>query len=342
MKPRPIPFELCVAPISNEPNVMRWRLDFADWLAANGHKKRADFVRVSCAVSDARRPLAVSFPDYWVNNFPLPWYFPLKTILTSDHDWAIGLRQRWNACCPEYWQPIEGVWAEHFFGRLILRVSPNEDGTTAHVGKTEWLPRAYAEGWLETIYLSPRNEKQVEELLDWPESARSLPIMVNTHHTYEDEFGSRLMRRILMLPGLRALNMSSKEVAIGCMKQFGETARNLRYLQLHNLRNSGPPNRLLAQLGELPELRVLYLTGERLADAQLAALSSIKKLHTLMLWSYDITDEGLRAIAAVSSLRALDICSPRITRDGVYALREARPELLVHVSGETREVMGPV
>lgn len=45
-KPKPIPYEEQVWPIFDNPLDMSRRLAFADWLAANGHRQRADWVRL--------------------------------------------------------------------------------------------------------------------------------------------------------------------------------------------------------------------------------------------------------------------------------------------------------
>jgi hypothetical protein len=343
MEPREIPFNRCVLPIVNEPTVMRWRLDFADWLAKNGHKERADWFRRACTCCEKRTPLVESYATSGLDrNAP-----PRDELEALRSELGI-LRSKWEACRPAYWPELdcvlnqEGILQKVFFGRVSVHVWCYPPNLYPVLGATPLLVTAFRDGWLESLACGLLDADQVRTVLGWPESHRALPLHIDVTRCLATGFDDRLMAGLLELEGLHGLTLCADEVGYPCMKRFGATARNLRYLQLLSLRRTGPSYRMLEQLGQLPELRFLVVGVNVPADEHVRLFAAIPKLQCLHLCGQDITDKGLLALQGCGSLRSVLIRSGRVTRAGIYALREARPDLRVVAIDETLEWLGPV
>jgi hypothetical protein len=341
MEPREIPFERCVLPIVNEPNVMRWRLDFADWLSRNGHKARALWFRRVCARCEQRKPLMESFPPQGLA-FPDKALAPGSPGLTPEH----YLLDAWLKFRPDYWQELEGIqrpglFTVWHFGRATLGVGSYPANHFPLLAQISSLVPAFREGWLEVVDCTLFHADQVQSLLAWPESLRTLPLYINTLRCQKEGFSNGLMQNILSLQGLHGIILSPGEFAFPCMKRLGELARNLRYLLLLGLERKGPSYRILEQLRHLPELRVLMVGDKLPTDDQIGELTAIPKLQCLHLAGQDLTDKGLLAVQEIRTLRSVVVCSNRVTRAGIYALREARPDLRVVPDEGMADIIGP-
>ena len=343
MKPREIPFERCVLPIVNEPTVMRWRLELADWLARNGHKERAHWFRRICAHCDQQRPLSESFPPHGI-------HFPDDVLAPEDPNISVAhyLRSRWLEFRPDYWQELEriqkslGVLTVWHFGRAAILAGAYPANHYPNLGDTPGYISAFREGWLEAICCSLYDANQVKSLLAWPKSHRALPLHIDTLRCQTVGFTDDLMQGLLLLQGLHGIMCAPGELAYPCMKRFGELAQNLRYLSLLNLKKTGPSYRILEQLRDLSELRVLSVGCNLPTDEQIKELAAIPKLQCLHLAGQNVTDKGLLAVAEIRTLRTLTVNSRRVTAAGIYALRETRPDLRVVAIDDTLELLGPV
>jgi hypothetical protein len=330
MKPREIPFDRCVLPIVNEPTSMRWRLDFADWLAKNGQKARAYWFRRLCDFCENRLSLLETFSS--------GGFLP-------DGSGGIEekiLKKEWSECRPDYWQELEGIHQKWYFGRFVFSIVSYPLNLYPKLQEASWLPTAFREGWLESLDCMLLDTEQVRTVLNWPESYRALPLHVDTIRCLPEGFDNCLMQEILSLEGLRSIAIGPEEIAYPCMKRFCEFAKNFRYLQLLGLKKTSSCYRILEQLRLLPELRHLVIGLNLPTDQEIRLLAAIPRLQCLYLCGRDVTDEGLLAVQDIRTLRTLRVSSERITREGIYALREARPDLRVVVIDDARRRLGPV
>ena len=343
MEPREIPFDRCVLPMVNEPNVMRWRLDFADWLARNGHKARAHWFRRVCARCEQQKPLMESGPAQGIH-LPDDVLPPESPNITIEH----YLRAGWLEFRPDYWQELErvqrdlGISTPWHFGRATIVAGAYPANHYPLLGETPSFVPAFREGWLEAIDCNLFHADQVKSLLAWPESHRALPLHLNTLRCQAEGFDDVLMQGLLSLPGLHGITLAPEEIAYPCMRRFSELARNVRYLSLLGLKKTGPSYRILEQLHHLPELRVLTVGRNLPTDEQIKELAASPKLQCLYLCGLNVTDKGLTAVAEIRTLRTLVVNSLRVSRAGIYALREMRPDLRVVAADDTLELLGPV
>lgn len=329
MTPRSIPFDRYVWPITNNPTSMRLRLDFADWLGKNGHKPRAEWYRQVCCYCEDKCPLARSHPI-------------LGVVADAAVPFEMLIKERWEACRPDYWQEFEGVLQAWYFGRIVLSWASYPENLFATLGAAQWLPTAFRDGWLERLSCYVMDAEQIRTLLAWPQAHRDLPIHVNVTRCLAEGLDNGLLRGIISMGSLHGLTVCADEVGFPCMKKLGQTAGQLRYLSLLGLRRTGPGVRTIEQLSELQELRVLVIGDNLPLDDHIPALAGIPRLECLYLCGHDVTDAGLLHLSGMASLKTVMVNSRRVTRAGIYALREARPDVQVAAIDDLRARLGPV
>jgi len=84
-------------------------------------------------------------------------------------------------------------------------------------------------------------------------------------------------------------------------------------------------NATCEQIGKLPKLRQLMLTGGSVDDVGVRHLSGLATLEELSLDSSKITDASVETLAGLKSLRKLRIRGTGISEVGTKKIREALP-----------------
>jgi Leucine-rich repeat (LRR) protein len=89
----------------------------------------------------------------------------------------------------------------------------------------------------------------------------------------------------------------------------------------------------LKDLSRLPQLRVLNLNGNSIADSAMDGLASLKALQDVDLSVTDITDKGLRQLACLTTLRSLNLGYTQITDTGLVKLTSIKPLTTLILNG---------
>jgi hypothetical protein len=135
------------------------------------------------------------------------------------------------------------------------------------------------------------------------------------------------------------------EAPAGARKSLTEEDRRL----VEELELAGAvSDRLLAWLGECPNLTRLWATHGNLTDEGLAHLAALPRLTVLNLSDNGLTDAGLGHLARLTTLREIYLLDSAVTAEGVTRLRAALPgceivylEKEAHEDQEEEEEAGP-
>ena len=76
----------------------------------------------------------------------------------------------------------------------------------------------------------------------------------------------------------------------------------------------------LGRVAELPHLKFLWLSGERIGDSALKRMRDLPELERLYLENTEITDAGLAMLKAFPNLRKLDVSYTNVTDGGMADL----------------------
>ena len=329
-KPKPIPFEEQVWPIIDNPLDLGRRLAFADWLAQNGHKERADWMRRSCGDCEYSRSLRASL-----------------TLVERSTHLCIGVgvdplwrpRQALEKIQPDWWRtaPEATGYQQVHFGRIIV----GELADPRWIYEGDWLEKAWREGWLELLNLEPKDEEQFNRIADIREKHQGVPFLLDTTRTWCDRPPEEPYRRVLPFAGLHGLILSPGELSLAALRNFAETAQNLRYLQLLGLRQRENSIRALEQLTHLTHLRSLMIGTSHPDDDSMKYVTATQHVEFLGLYGKRLTDRGLKRIPEMTSLRYLAIDVPAVSRAAIEWLRRECPRLTIHVERDMRDRIGP-
>jgi hypothetical protein len=88
----------------------------------------------------------------------------------------------------------------------------------------------------------------------------------------------------------------------------------------------------LESLGQLAQLKSLYLGRTNITDAGLAHLQHLTPLQTLGLNNTAITDKGLEHLQGLKQLKTLNLHETAATSAGVAALQQALPSVKIAYS----------
>ena len=91
------------------------------------------------------------------------------------------------------------------------------------------------------------------------------------------------------------------------------------------------PGPVLAEVGNLTELRALDLAHSTVTDEGLAQLKDLQKLRSLGLSGTRITDQGLVHLEKLRSLQWVWLSKLTVTEAGVERLKDARPDMNVYL-----------
>ncbi|MCA9007408.1 MAG: TIGR02996 domain-containing protein [Planctomycetaceae bacterium] len=327
-KPKPIPYEEQIWPIYDNPLDMSRRLAFADWLDANGHRQRADWVRLCCGDCQYTRDLRISFTN-------VDW--TTVTCYCSDPLWHP--QQNLAAIQPDWWQtpPDESGYQRVHFGRIMI----GELGDPRWLYEGDWLTRAWREGWLELLSLHPKDEEQFNRIADIREECQAIPFLLDTTRTRCEQPPEKPYRRVLPFEGLHGLILCPSELALKALRNFAKTAPNLRYLQLLSLQKRPSSIRILEQLPQLAHLRSLLIGTSHPDDDSMKYVTATKQVEYLGLYGKRLTNRGLEGIPEMSSLRYLSIDVPGVSRAAIERLRQNCPSLTIQVEWDMRRRIGP-
>lgn len=334
-KPRPIPFDQVVKPIVDEPLQMRFRLDFADWLANNGHGERAGWIRKCCSICSDVHPLSLGRAGWRSYSF-------VKSPPLGVLDFEGTQLHAWHDCLPDYIEEINDVTFVAYFGRLTVNPDVNEPKGLIQIGRADWLPQAFHDGWIECLRFDLFNSNCIASLLEWPDLHKTIPFAFDPAGSFTEKLESRVMRQILEFPGLHSLNLTQRELSNSCCRSLARVAPNLRFLSLSGLRPAKTTTSLLEQLSELRHLRSLGIGDKVPDDDTIRLIAETPRLSCLRLYSRHLSGSGLMSVAEMTTLRHLCIDLERVTRKDIYELRNARPELQIIVEGDMRKRLGPV
>ena len=131
-----------------------------------------------------------------------------------------------------------------------------------------------------------------------------------------DDSGEHFLQRLHLLTQLEALEIESCEVGSRLVRW--KELRNLRVLSLwgttFDTKTSGTEPDLvretLRQIGSLPRLEKLRLTGKSVDDGGVAQIAGLSSLRSLELYDNGITAAAGRSLARLHGLRFLDISRP--------------------------------
>ena len=327
-KPKLIPYEEQVWPIIDNPLDMSRRLAFADWLAANGHKQRADWVRLCCGDCQYTRDLRISFTNV-----------ESATMVYHSFDPLWHSKLKLEEIQPEWWQtpPDESGYQQVHFGRIMI----GELGDPSWLYEGDWLTQAWQEGWLELLSLDPRKEEQFNRIADMHEECQAIPFLLNTTRTWCEQAPEEPYRRVLPFAGLHGLILCPSELSLKALHNFADTAPNLRYLQLLGLQKRPASIKALEQLPQLAHLRSLLIGTSHPDDDSMRYVTATKQVEFLGLYGKRLTDRGLEGILEMSSLRYLSIDVPGVSRAAIERLRQNCPRLTIQVERDMRRRIGP-
>lgn len=327
-KPKPIPFEEVVRPIDDNPLDISRRLDFADWLAANGHRERAAWFRRCCGDCQYVRDLRVGFANIERS---------MVACTCADPLWRP--QQKLAAILPDWWRtaPDPSGHQHLHFGRIVI----GELGDPRWLAEGNWLERAWRDGWLELLRLSPRDEEQFRRMADVCEACPGAPFQLDTTRTWCDSAPEEPYRRILPLAGLQGLILSPSELSMTALRDFAETAPNLRYLELLGLHKQEPSLRALEQLPHLTHLRSLLIGTSHPDDDSMKFVTATQRVEFLGLFGKHLNDRALERIPEMPALRYLAMDVPGVSRAAIERLRRECPRLTIHVERDMRDRIGP-
>ena len=327
--PKPIPFDQHVWPIIDNPLDMRRRLDFADWLAKNGHVTRADWIRRCCGDCQYARDLRASFSQT---------AFSTYLCIGKDPLWRPA--KELKSVLPQWWQtaPNETGMQQCHFGRITIF----ELGSPVWIYEGSWLELAWKEGWLEMLHLQPKDEQQLQVIAEAPDQFQAIPMMLDASCTYCSRAPNEMYHEILRFPGLHGLVLCQNDLSIRALNEFGDKAQNLRYLHLLGIQKRNTSIMALEQLKQLPHLRSLTIGNSHPDDKSIQHVVAAKHLEFLGLYGKNITDQAIEQLSDMASLRYLAIDVPRASRNAIEKLRQDRPEITFHIHGDMRERIGPV
>lgn len=224
-------------------------------------------------------------------------------------------------------------------------------------GDEEWTELGLAEGELELpakhlawLKLSGAALSDLSPLLELP------PDSIQVLTSYPQHLKGEQLQYIGSLTGLIALNMryvhASDEHTIYLknldqlvslswsnywgseINGWGITDKSAAFVssfprlrELH-LRHQPVGNRFCDAVAELPNLKGLTLTSDRVTDAAIATLSKNESIESLALGDSEkgclVTDEGLKSIGKMRQLRSLNLSSTKISGDGLSELGELK------------------
>jgi uncharacterized protein (TIGR02996 family) len=240
--PQQIAFESHVWSITEHPLEMSRRLAFADWLTDNGHRERADWIRLCCGDCQYVQDLRTSFT--LVEQSPLS---------VDRSDLIRRPRKVLEAVRPDWWRtdPRPTGYERCHFGRIVI--GELADPTWLYAG--DWLAKAWREGWLELLSFEPTDEDHLNRIAGVGEEHQSVPIFLDTTRTQCHRPPEEAYRQILQFTGLHGLVLSPGELALSALRDFADRATNLRYLQLLSLQQREASLRALAGRCKTPALR---------------------------------------------------------------------------------------
>jgi len=126
----------------------------------------------------------------------------------------------------------------------------------------------------------------------------------------------------LSFPAMRAIGKLPKLISLsleGCTgfadDDFSSLA-GLQSLQQLDLRNTNAGNMSAAAIAEIPRIRSVRISGNRLSDQGIADLAKAISLTELELGSNSITDAGIQSLGYINQLRELTIASENVTGSG--------------------------
>ncbi|MBI1349235.1 TIGR02996 domain-containing protein [bacterium] len=326
--PKPIPFDEQVWPIFDNPLDMSRRLAFADWLASHGHKARAEWMRRCCGDCEYSRDIRASL-----------------TLVERSTHLCIGADPLWRPTRalekiqPEWWRtpPESTGYQVLHFGRIMV----GELGDPRWIFEGDWLEKAWRQGWLELLSLEPHDEVQFHRIADIREEYQSVPFQLDTTRTWCDRPPEEPYRRVLSFAGLHGLVLSPSELSLTALRDFADTAPNLRYLQLLGLPQRENSTRALEQLPHLAHLRSLVIGTSHPDDDSMQFVTATQRLEFLGLYGKRLTDRGLERIPEMSSLRYLAIDVPGVSREAIERLQRLCPRLTIQVERDMRDRIGP-
>jgi hypothetical protein len=85
----------------------------------------------------------------------------------------------------------------------------------------------------------------------------------------------------------------------------------------------------LLHLRDLPDLELVYLSGEHITDVGIRELRHLQQLTDLWLSHTAVTDDGISCLRDLSQLRNLALTSPIITDGGIQDLQKVCPQLAI-------------
>ncbi len=132
-----------------------------------------------------------------------------------------------------------------------------------------------------------------------------------------------LLEPIATLKELKVLDLSNTNVSSSTMKRIA-TAKTLTFLSLERSRHSAielETSRLtkqdFKQLGQLPKLEVLRLSGTQIDSIGIAEIAKLTELRELELDSTGITDADLKTLSTLTNLTKLSLRKTKITHEAI-------------------------
>jgi len=307
---------------------MSRRLAFADWLAGNGHKERASWIRLCCGDCQYAHDLRTGFTLVERSPVSHNGFDPLRRPAKA-----------FEAIRPDWWRtaPEPTGYQRCHFGRIVV----GELGDPRWIYEGDWLKKAWREGWLELLSFEPADEERLDGIADAREECRSVPFILDTTRTACGRAPEEAYRRILGFAGLHGLVFSPSELALTALRDFADHAQDLRYLRLSSLQKGGRSIRALEQLPHLAQLRSLQIGTSYPDDDSMRFVTATRRVEFLGLYGKRLTDRGLERIPDMPSLRYLAIDVPGVSREAIERLRRECPRLTIHVERDMRSRIGP-
>lgn len=138
------------------------------------------------------------------------------------------------------------------------------------------------------------------------------------------------LRPLKALSRLRVLVLEGTQVSDAGLQELVELQllHELRLPNMANLHGDG-----LVHLQQLPNLRMVGLSGDPITDDGLKHLGKCSKLEVIGLDNCPITDEGLVHLEGLKNLNRLNLNQSRVTAAGVEKMRKALPGCFVEWNG---------
>jgi uncharacterized protein (TIGR02996 family) len=265
------------------------RLTYADWLDANSHADRAEFIRASCAMAQIH-----SGDERWK--------------AASDREYAA-----WRSCRPAWWDMPSNITGHNERGIYRLTVGETSSSratiTTKRLGKTPWVGQAFNEGWLLRLEVHSGDGDTIPAVAKWKVPAASIPLFIRSAPQNDDG----TLQHMLAIPQLLAIDLPSyvlRQPSVRALSQYPRL-REIT-IEVRNVEND-TVDAVFAHLAVMPEMRRLRLRGHedlqygnRPNDQDLLVLQNAPALQRLILSD-----------------------SPAVTGAGIEALKRARPQLIV-------------